>query len=194
MLIITTKHPKKIKIIIISIISIALAAVVFIFVKYRNTIREVQELTASVPLGVNLSIDEIHHTATRDGKKEWRLDADSAQYMNAEKQVRLKVLSMTFYLEDQSELILTADSGVLMTASKDVVVNGNVVVKSNDAHFSTDELHYRHDQRMLYAESPVKIKGDTFQLTAESMRLDLTNNRATFKGNVMGIFSENFSL
>jgi LPS export ABC transporter protein LptC len=194
MLMTIAKHPKKIKIIIISIISIALAAIIFIFVKYRNTIRDAQELTAKVPLGVNLSIDEIHHTATRDGKKEWRLDADSAQYMDAKKQVLLKVLSMTFYLEDESELILTADSGVLMTASKDVVVNGNVVVKSNDAHFSTDELHYRHDQRMLYAESPVKIKGDAFQLTAESMRLDLTNNRATFKGNVMGSFSENFSL
>ena len=194
MLITTTKHPKKIKIIIISIISIALAAVIFIFVKYRNTLRDAQELTAKVPLGVNLAIDDIHHTATRDGKKEWRLDADSAQYMDAQKKVLLKVLSMTFYLEDQSELTLTADSGVLMTATKDVVVNGNVVVKSNDAHFSTDELHYRHDQRMLFAKSPVKIKGDAYQLTAESMRLDLTNNRATFSGNVMGIFRENFSL
>ena len=191
---ITTKHPKKIKIIIISIISIALATVIFIFVKYRSTIRDAQELTAKVPMGVNLSIDEIHHTATRDGKKEWRLDADSAQYMDKKKQVLLKMLSMTFYLEDQSELNLTADSGVLMTASKDVVVNGNVVVKSKDAHFSTDEMHYRHDQRILYAESPVKIIGDAFQLTAESMRLDLNDNRATFKGNVMGIFSENFSL
>jgi LPS export ABC transporter protein LptC len=190
---ITTKRPKQIKIIIISMISIALATVIFIFVKYRNTIRDAQELIAKVPAGVNLSIDEIHHTATRNGKKEWRLDADSAQYMDKKKQVLLKMLSMTFYLEDQSELNLTADSGVLMTSSKDVVVNGNVVVKSSDAHFSTDKMHYRHDQRMLYAESPVKIKGNDFQLTAESMRLDLNNNRATFKGNVMGIFSENFS-
>ncbi len=194
MLFATIGHPNKIRIIIIFTILMTIGAISIVFIRYRRALSDPEEFIASVPLKADLSISEIHQVATRDGRKEWRLDAASAHYLNAEKQVILKDLSMTFFLENQREVILTANRGVLMTESKDVTVNGNVVLNSDDSHLTTEKLHYQHEHRRITSRSPVEIRSNTYQLTAESMTLDLNKNRAEFSGNVRGTFSEDFSL
>ena len=41
---------------------------------------------------------------------------------------------------------------------------------------------------------PVKIIGDSYQLKADMMSLDLNTNKTVFEGRVEGAFSENFSI
>ena len=184
------KRTNKIKIFIIAVICIACTTIVSVFIYYRRHPDQVQDLGSSIPAGADLTIADIHQTSTRDGRKEWSLKAASARYRNAEKRVILTELSMTFYLENQQDLQLTADSGVLQTESKDVEIKGNVVVKSTDATLTTEDLRYRHAQRILASRSPVEITGDSYRLTAERMQLDLNANRAIFEGNVSGAFIE----
>ena len=174
-------------------IGISLATIVWAFVYYRRLPVQAPDLVSSLPTGADLTIADIHQTATREGRKEWSLDAASARYLNAKKQVILTDLSMTFYLENQQDIELTADTGVLMTESKDVEVGGNVELKSRDALLKTEQLHYRHEQRTLASQLPVQIRGDSFRLTAERMQLDLNTNRATFEGNINGEFIEDHS-
>lgn len=188
------KRTNKIRILIVAVICICCATIVTVFLYYRRLPDQARDLVSSIPAGADLTIADIHQTATRDGRKEWSLDATSARYLNAEKRVILTELSMTFYLENQQDLQLTADSGVLLTESKDVEISGNVVVKSNDARLKTQDLRYRHEQRMLTSLSPVEISGDAYRLTAERMQIDLNTNRAIFEGNVSGAFIEDFSL
>ena len=184
------KRNNKIKILIIAVIFISCATIVSVFLYYRRLPDRVQDLVSSIPVGADLTIADIHQTATRDGRKEWSLDAASAQYLNAEKQVILTELSMTFYLEDQQDLKLTADRGVLLTESKDVEIIGNIELRGRDALLKTQKLRYRHEQRILASLSPVKITGDSYRLTAERMQLDLNTNQAIFEGNINGAFIE----
>ena len=188
------RRTNKIRIFIIAVICIASVTIVSVFVSYRRHPDQVQDLVSSIPAGAELTIADIHQTSMRDGRKEWSLDAASARYLNAEKQVILTDLSMTFYLEDEQDLTLTADSGVLRTESKDLEIKGNVALKNRDALLKTQELRYRHDQRILTSPSPVEITGDSYRLTAERMQLDLNTNRATFEGDVNGAFLEDLSL
>lgn len=184
------KRTNKIKIFIVAVICVSCATIVAVFVYYRRLPDQAQDLIGSIPAGADLTISDIHQTSTRDGRKEWSLKAASARYLNAEKQVILTDLSMTFYLENQQDLQLTADSGILQTESKDVEIRGNVVVTSADATLTTEDLRYRHVRRILASRTPVKITGDAYRLTAERMRLDLNTNRAIFEGNVSGAFIE----
>lgn len=187
------KRTHKIKIFIIAVIFICCATIVAVFLYYRRHPDQVQDLVSAIPADADLTIADIHQTATRDGRKEWSLEAASARYLNAEKRVILTKLSMTFYLEDRQDLTLTADSGVWLTESKDVEITGNVELKSDDALLNTEKLRYRHEQRILDSPSPVQIKGDSYRLTAERMQLDLNTNRAIFEGNISGAFIEDFS-
>lgn len=175
-------------------ILICCITIVSVFLYYRRHPDQARDIVSSIPAGADLTIADIHQTATRDGRREWSLDAASARYINEKKQVVLTDLSMTFYLDDQQDLHLTADSGVLLTESKDVEINGNIVLKGKDALLTTDGLRYRHDQRILASDSPVEITGDAYRLTADRMQLDLNADRATFEGNVNGAFIEGFSL
>jgi LPS export ABC transporter protein LptC len=147
-----------------------------------------------MPEGVDLSLNDIHQTATRDGKTQWRLDATAAHYLNAENQVVLKNLSMTFFTDDQQAVLLTADNGILMTETKDVIVNGNIELTHENSRLVTDTLEYRNADQMLFAKKPVTIFGAAYQLKAQSMVLDLSRNRAVLTGNVEGSFGEDLAL
>ena len=141
-----------------------------------------------------MTIGDIHQTATRNGKKEWQLDATSAQYIDAEKKLRLDNIDMLFFLESQQQVHLTANTGILETESQNVSVNGRVELKSDDAQLKTEELHYQHKNRFIFSELPVTIIGDAFELSADRMTLDLEKGRAVLKGNVQGTFYDDISL
>ena len=171
----------------------AICAVTVVFIMYRRAAIDPEEFIASSPFKADLSIGEVHQIATRNGRREWNLDADSAHYLNAEKKLILQDISMTFFMENQREVLLTARRGVLMTETKNVVVDGDVVLISDDARMTTEKLSYAHENMVLVADSPVNIMGDAYQLTAESMSLDLAGERVEFNGDVKGNFSEEFS-
>jgi len=151
-------------------------------------------LIASIRSKANISIGKIHQTATRDGIKEWILDAGSAQYIDAEKQANLQDLSVIFFLKDKKEVYLTADKGVLKTDTNNIEVVGNVVIEYSSYRMKTEKLRYKHKEHVIFSKKHVKIDGDLFNLVADSMSFDLNTNRAVFKGKVEGVFSENFVL
>jgi LPS export ABC transporter protein LptC len=175
-------------------ILLVLCGLALLFVDYRRSFEDTAELIRAMPEGVDLSLNDIHQTATRDGKTQWRLDATAAHYLNAEKQVVLKNLSMTFFTDDQQAVLLTADNGILMTETKDVIVNGNIELTHENSRLVTDTLGYRNADQMLFAKKPVTIFGAAYQLKAQSMVLDLSRNRAVLTGNVEGSFGEDLAL
>jgi LPS export ABC transporter protein LptC len=74
------------------------------------------------------------------------------------------------------------------------MVTGHVELKNEESRLKADELHYRHEKQFLFAQSPVEIIGDGYQLNADSMTLELDKKRVVFKGNVKGTFSADLSL
>lgn len=184
----------KFKLFLISVILITLGVISAVFIGYRFILDRQDSLIASIRSKANISIGKIHQTATRDGIKEWILDAGSAQYIDAEKQANLQDLSVIFFLKDKSEVYLTADRGILKTDTNNIEVIGNVVVKHTDYRMKTEKLRYKHKERVIFSKKQVKIDGDSFNLVADSMSFDLNINRVLFEGKVEGVFSENFVL
>lgn len=188
------KKPRVLKAVFALFIVTTISLLLFAFFNYRRILDQPEQLIAAIQPGVDMAINEIHQTATRNGKKEWQLDAATAHYLDAEKKILLKQLAMTFFLDDQPPIHLTADSGTLETETRNVTVNGHVKLKNEDSRLLADELHYRHEKQFLFAQSPVEIIGDGFHLNADSMTLELGKKRAVLKGNVKGTFSGDLSL
>ncbi len=188
------KNPQTLRNVLVLIIVSIIGIVTVVYVNYRKISANPEKLITMFKPGVDMTIDEIHQTATRNGRKEWQLDATSAQYIDSEKKVRLDNLGMIFFLEDQQQIQLTADSGTLETESQNVSVKGQVELRNKDALLNTDELHYRHEKRFIFSETPVTISGDDFQLSAERMTLDLSKRKAVLKGSVRVTFNEDISL
>ena len=187
-------YRKKLQFFLISLIFLAFGVVLIIFLQYRHVL-EKNDITFSFGQNkANISIGKAHQTATRNGRKEWSLDAASADYMDKDSQAIFKDLSVTFYLKDETMVYITANEGILKTDSNDMEIYGNVVVKNKDYKLKCENLYYKHDKRIIFSKVPVNITGYSFELVADSVSLNLNTNKALFEGKVKGTFSERFTL
>jgi len=188
------KKPRKIKIFLLATILIALGGVIGIYIGFRQEPTTQRPVPESIEPDATLSIGRIQQTATRKGKKEWDLEASSAHYIDKSNQMVLRDLKVIFFLEDNSEITLIADRGILKTDSNDMEVSGHVVVKNKEYKLLTEKLNYAHDRRLLYSDSPVTISGTSARLAANSISFDLNSKKLTLSGRVETIIDKNFAL
>ncbi|MBW2491319.1 MAG: LPS export ABC transporter periplasmic protein LptC [Deltaproteobacteria bacterium] len=194
MKLIKNTYQKKLKVFLISLIFLTFGVIIIAFLQYLHVLEKNDTPVSTEQSQANISIGKAHQTATRNGRKEWSLEAASADYMNENNQAIFKDLSVTFYLKDETKVYITANQGILKTDSNDMEIYGNVVVKNEDYKLICENLHYKHDNRIIFSKVPVNITGNSFELVADSMSLNLNTNKAFFEGKVKGIFSGLFTL
>ncbi len=187
------KKTKKLSIFLLIVILSAVGMIVSVFIGYRQVSTAPELLLTSIKEGANLSLGKIRQTATRDGIKEWSLEADSANYMEAENKVDLKKLAVTYFLEDNREVYLEADQGILQTDTNDIEVSGNVVIRNDEYQMKTEHLNYDHGQRIIICDQSIRIWGQDGELKAESAKYDLNADKIVLKGNVVATVSPDFS-
>ena len=183
---------KKLSIILLIVILLAIGTVVTVFIGYRTVSNAPEMLLSSIKDGANLSLGKIRQTATRDGKKEWSLEAGSAHYMENEKKAVLKDLYITYFLEDNREVYLNADQGILNTDTNDIDFSGNVVIRNEDYRLTTEQLSYEHKRRFIFTDNPVNISSGTAELSADSATYDLEADKIVLTGNVETAISRAF--
>ena len=184
---------KKLSIILLIVILLAIGTVVTVFIGYRQVSNAPELLLSSIKDGANLSLGKIRQTATRDGKKEWSLEAGSAHYIENEKKAVLKDLFITYFLKDNKEVYLNADQGILNTETNDIEFSGNVVIRNEEYKLKTEKLDYQHERRFISTDVPVHISGDGADVTANSLTYDLNANKIVLTGNVVATISRNFA-
>jgi lipopolysaccharide export system protein LptC len=194
MKLIKSTHRIKLNFLLILIIFLAFGVILTVFLNDRKGLEKDGAPGAMVSSRANISIGKAHQTATRNGIKEWSLDAASADYMDDKNQAVLKDLSVTFFLKDDTKVYITADRGILKTDSNDMEIYDNVVVKYTQYKLRCENLHYEHEKGIIFSNVPVNITGDSFQLIADAMSLNLNTNRTLFEGKVKGTFRVGIAL
>ena len=187
-------YQKKLKVFLISLIFLTFGVILLVFLQYRQVLEKNDSPVSIGKSDANIIIGKAHQTATRNGIKEWSLDAASVDYMDKNSKAVFKDLSVTFYLKDGTMVYITANQGILKTDSNDMEIYGNVVVRNKDYKLKCENLYYKHDKRIIFSKTPVNLTGDSLELVADSMSLDLNTDKALFEGKVKGIFSEQFTL
>ncbi len=175
------------------VVLMAIATVIIVFIGYRQVSEAPELLLSSIKDGADLSLGKIRQTATRDGKKEWSLEAGSAHYLENQNKAVLKELFITYYLENNNEVYLNADQGILITDTNDIEFTGNVVVRNQDYRLTTDQLNYSHKRRIISTDDPVHIQGNAADLRADSLTYDLNANQIVLTGNVATAISPDFA-
>ncbi len=179
---------KKLKLLLIFIILFVLGVTAAVFIHYRRSTEESEKIISDISDDATLTVGRVKQTQTKDGKKEWYLDAESVKYANENKEAVFKKLTVTFYLEEEKEVHISADKGILKTQKQNFEIKENVVVKNEHYELKTNNLYYLHKDRFFFTKAPVEITGATFNLKADSMSVDLNTKKAKFEGNIRGVF------
>lgn len=183
---------KRLKIILLVTMLLVFGVVITVFIGYR-TVSNPQDVLLSTMIedDATIAIDGVHQISTKDGFKDWSLDAASAHFLEKERQAVFNDLAVTFYMESGGIVALTAQKGYLDTDTRNIRIHGNVVGDDGEFKFKTESLEYEHQRRVLVAPENVEIVGRMFRLNANSAIVDLAAQRTTFKGKVEGtIFGE----
>jgi LPS export ABC transporter protein LptC len=183
---------KKLSVILLLVILVTIGIITTVFIGYKQVVTAPEQLLSSIKDGANLSLGKIRQTATRNGKKEWSLEAGSAHYIEKDKTAVLKDLFITYFLKDNREVYLEAEEGILQTDTNDIEFSGNVVIRNEDYQLRTRRLSYEHERRLIFSKDPVQISGEAVELSAKSIEYDLNLNKIILAGNVEAAVSRDF--
>ncbi len=184
------KKQRHLKIALILAIIITIGIVLGTFVRYRKDKDNSEPLLSADQSKANISLGKVHQTATRNGAKEWSLVADAAHYIEKEKRALFDNIEVVFFMEDGSEVKLTADRGFLHTDSNNITAEGNVLVDNGTYRIETESLNYDHGLRVLHTDDRVKVSGEMFSLSGDTVSVDLNTRKSDFQGNIKGVLSE----
>ena len=141
-------------------------------------------------VAADLKLDRLHYTETREGVKEWELEATSAAYFEKENMVVLEKVRAVFYGKERQSYILVGERGRFHTQTKVIEVYGGVKIDSSDGyHLRTQSLKYQADQRELRTSDPVEMRGPDLHVNGVGMIVELNSQRVTISGGVTAVLS-----
>jgi LPS export ABC transporter protein LptC len=163
--------------------------VVTIYIGYRHFRRDARVWVQAVPRQAFMSMDQVHHTATRDGRTEWILDAQRAQAENGGDLLSLTGLAVRFFPPEGGPVNLMARKGRLQTRLSDIEVQDHVVVENETYRLETEQLRYDHAGRQVRIPGAVRIVSGDNVISASAMTVFIDESRAELSGEVKGVFS-----
>ena len=150
------------------------------------TPRSTEKISPSKPdASADLRLDRVHYTETREGVKEWELEATSAVYRKEGDTVMLEKIRATFYGKNQESYRLIGEKGRFNTQTKVIeVYDGVRIDSSNGYHMRTRSLKYQADQKELHTPDPVELEGPSIRVEGVGMIVELNRERVKILGGV----------
>ncbi len=141
-------------------------------------------------VAADLKLDRVHYTETREGVKEWELEAASAVFFKEENTLVLDKVRATFYGKEKENYVLIGEKGKYNTQTKVIEVYDGVKIDSSDGyHLRTRSLKYQSEQRELHTSDPVEMRGPDLEVNGVGMIVELSRQRVKILGGVTTILS-----
>ena len=126
----------------------------------------------------DLQLDRMKYTETREGVKEWELEAASVRYFQDENMVFLEKVKATFFGKNQESYTLVGERGRFNTQTKAIEVFDGVRIESSDGYrMQTQTLEYRAEKRELRTSDPVEMSGPQLDVRGTGLVVELDHQR-----------------
>ncbi len=110
---------------------------------------------------VDLQVRNVHYTEVGDSGMKWEIRADTARYQKKENLAFFDKLTVKLVMKDGKTFVMTGDQGRLNTESRDMEIEGNVgIVSENGDRFKTDRLRYRNADKVIETDRPVVMENE----------------------------------
>jgi LPS export ABC transporter protein LptC len=166
------------------VVAIALAGIGYRV--WRNVIertpRSLAELGVELLPEVAQHIRNFHRVKVKNGRMEWEIKADDAQYFEKENAIVVKQPELTIYTSTGAlQAWLTSDEGRLFLEDQkevtSVALTGSVVVWLQDMELHTEVATYDKPRDLITAPGAVTITGRDLDVHATGMEVDVTPQR-----------------
>jgi len=139
----------------------------------------------------DLQLNRMKYTETREGIKEWELEAASVRYFQDEKLLFLEKVKATFFGKNQETYVLVGERGKFNTQTKAIEIFDGVKIDSSDGYqMQTRSLKYQAEKRELRTSDPVEISGPQLRIQGTGLIVELDHQRVRILKQVTTTFYE----
>lgn len=142
-------------------------------------------------LKADIKIEKARYVETRDGRKEWELEADSAQYFKDDAVTVFENVKVVFYSTSGISYVLKGDRGRLKNDSKNMEISGHVEVASADGYkLVTDSLIYKDDVKQISTKDKVSFTGHGIDIQGTGLLADMVKETVFVLANVKTVVND----
>lgn len=153
------------------ILVVALLVVVAVTVRFFTESSKRDKQDPSLQFDVDVGLKRIHFTESAAGRKKWELFAESGEYDKSAEKTTLSGIRFIVESDQKGPVTVTAKHGEYFHSSKNLILNGGVIAKTEDgAFFECPGLLYSSKTRIFSTKEHVKFadKG----ITVEGIGMD----------------------
>jgi LPS export ABC transporter protein LptC len=134
---------------------------------------------------IDLQVRDVRFTEVGDSGMNWEVTADTARYQKEAQLAHFENIRVKLVTKEGATYVLTGDRGTLKTDSRDLEVEGNVLIVSEKGdRFTTRSLKYRNADRVIRTDDPVQMESGLVRVSGVGMVLHLDENRVTLLAGV----------
>ncbi len=186
---------RNIRIFLGVVILISLGGVSFMVWRTIAPFKEKNTAVKDSAVSADLTLDRVHYTETREGIKEWELEASSAVYFKNENIVLFDKVKATFFGKNQDIYYLKGEKGKFNTQTKAIeVFDGVRLDSSNGYHLRTKSLRYQAEKKELTTSDPVDMSGPQLQVKGIGLVVELDNQRFRVLNQVSTTLSQEINI
>jgi LPS export ABC transporter protein LptC len=144
-----------------------------------------------------VGLQEINFVQVKDGVKLWELKAEAVEYQQPKNLISFNKVTLTYFPKDNNKdnnpVILVGNMGKLDTQTKNIYIEGEVVVSTSGGYeLKVPFLHYRDDNREVSSEGAFTLKGPSILLDGQGMTMNLDSQKVLVKSKVRMTLYQSF--
>ncbi len=134
---------------------------------------------------VDLQVRNVRYTEVGDSGMRWEVVADTARYLKKENLALFEKVMVKLVMKDGRTYVLNGDRGKLNTESRDMEIEGNVVIESEDSgRFTADRLQYREAEKKVETDGPVVMERGGIRVSGVGMIYTLGDKKVSLLSQV----------
>jgi LPS export ABC transporter protein LptC len=139
---------------------------------------------------VDLQVRNVRFTDVGDSGMKWELVADTARYQKKENLAFFEKMKVKLVTKDGRTFMMTGDRGKLNTESRDMEIEGNVDISSdNGDRFRTDHLRYLSAGTLIETDGSVVMENRSIRVSGVGMTLSLEEKKIVLLSQVRASFT-----
>jgi LPS export ABC transporter protein LptC len=134
---------------------------------------------------VDLQVKNVRYTEVGDSGMTWEIRADTARYLKKENLALFDQVTVRLVMKDDRVFVMNGDRGRFNTLSRDMEIEGNVgIVSENGDRFTTDRLLYRDARKQIETDRPVIMENGSVRISGVGMIFSLDEKKVTLLSRV----------
>ena len=159
-----------------------LILILFGLIFFASCAKEVDQ-NASEGFAAEQIIEKFSVSDAKNGKKNWEIEADSAQVLEKENKILLHKPIVYFYSEQNATSKLVANEGEVNSVTYDMNCWGKCFLENSKGEsLKSDSLSYSSSKKIIFTESKIvlvregqKIVGKGFEATPDLQSIIIKN-------------------